>query len=70
MATTPTPVTTPAATTATVSPKMKAIGQYVQLAGIGAFIAGAILSVHHYAIGLCIISGAAAFYIGKKIRGA
>jgi len=53
-----------------VTPQMQAIGQYVQLAGIGAFVTGAILSVHHYAIGLCIIAGAAAFYVGKKIRGA
>ena len=56
--------------TTPVTPQMQAIGQYVQLAGIGAFLAGAILSVHHYAIGLCIIAGAAAFYIGKKMRGA
>ena len=46
----------------------QSIGQYVQLGGIGAFVAGAILSVHHYAIGVCFIAGAAAFYIGKKIR--
>ncbi len=49
---------------------MQAIGEYVQFAGVGSFIAGAVLSVHHYAIGLCIICGAAAFYIRKKIRGA
>jgi hypothetical protein len=42
----------------------------VQLAGIGAFIAGAILSMHHYAIGVCFIAGAAAFYIGKKMSAA
>jgi hypothetical protein len=52
-----------------VTPQMQAIGQYVQLAGIGSFIVGAILSVHHYAIGLCIIAGAAAFYVGKKMQG-
>jgi hypothetical protein len=52
--------------TSTVSPKN--IGQYVQLAGIGAFVAGAILSVHHYAIGACIIAGAAAYYIGSKLK--
>lgn len=67
MATTPTTPTTPA-TPAT--PQMQSLGEYVQLAGVGALIAGAILSVHHYAIGLCIIAGAAAFYIGKKMRGA
>ena len=49
---------------------MQTIGQYVELAGIGSLIVGAILSVHHYAIGLCIIAGGAAFYVGKKMRGA
>ena len=52
------------------TPQMQSLGQYVQLAGIGAFIAGAILSLHHYAIGVCFIAGAAAFYIGKKMRAA
>ena len=60
MATT-TPTTT-ATSTAT-------IGQYVQLAGAGAFIVGAVLSLHHYAIGICFIAGAAAFFAGKKLRG-
>jgi hypothetical protein len=44
------------------------IGQYVQLAGAAAFIAGAVLSLHHYAIGICFIAGAAAFYAGKKLK--
>jgi hypothetical protein len=44
------------------------IGQYVQLAGAGVFIAGAVLSLHHYAIGICFIAGAAAFYAGKKLK--
>jgi hypothetical protein len=44
------------------------IGQYVQLAGAGAFIAGAVLSLHHYAIGICFVAGAAAFYAGKKLK--
>ncbi len=46
------------------------IGQYVQLAGIGAFVAGAVLSVHHYAIGAFFIAGAAAYYIGTKLKAA
>ena len=49
---------------------MQKIGLYVELAGAGAFVAGAILSVHHYAIGVCFIAGAAAFFVGKKMRGA
>ena len=44
------------------------IGKYVQLAGAGAFLAGAVLSLHHYAIGVCFIAGAAAFYAGKKMK--
>jgi hypothetical protein len=44
------------------------IGSYVQLAGAGAFIVGAVLSLHHYAIGICFIAGAAAFYAGKKLK--
>jgi hypothetical protein len=49
---------------------MRSVGQYVQLAGAGAFLLGAILSLHHYAIGICFLAGAAAFYLGKKMRAA
>jgi hypothetical protein len=44
------------------------IGYLVQLGGIGAFAVGAILSVHHMVIGATFIGGAAAFYVGQKIR--
>ncbi len=46
------------------------VGQYVQLAGAGAFVTGVILSVHHYAIGICFVAGAAAIYIGTKLKAA
>jgi len=46
----------------------KSIGLYVQIAGAGAFIAGFALSLQHYAIGICFIGGAAAFFVGKKLR--
>jgi len=46
------------------------IGQWIQLGGAGAFVTGLILSAHHYAIGVCFVAGAAAFYIGKKLRAA
>jgi hypothetical protein len=49
---------------------LQSIGLYVQIAGAGAFIAGVVLSLHHYGIGICFIAGAAAFFIGKKLRGA
>jgi hypothetical protein len=44
------------------------IGQIVELAGVAAFAAGIILSVHHYAIGACFVAGAAAYEVGKKLR--
>jgi hypothetical protein len=53
---------------ATSTSSWHSIGVYVQLAGAGAFIAGAVLSLHHYAIGVCFIAGAAAFYAGKKLK--
>jgi hypothetical protein len=44
------------------------IGYFVQLGGIAAFALGAILSMHHIAIGAFFLGGAAAFYIGEKLR--
>jgi hypothetical protein len=44
------------------------IGQYLQLAGIGVFLAGGVLSLHHSAIAVCFIAGAAAFFLGKKLK--
>lgn len=52
-----------------VSAQMQKIGQITELTGVGAFVAGVILSVHHYAIGALFVGGAAAFFVGKKIRG-
>lgn len=46
----------------------KTIGYIVQLCGIGAVLVGAVLSVHHAAIAASIGGGAAAFYVGEKIR--
>ena len=48
----------------------KKIGHYVQLGGIAAFTLGAILSLHHVAIGTAFIGGAVAFYVGQKIQAA
>jgi hypothetical protein len=44
------------------------IGYVVQLSGIGALVLGAVSSVHHVAIAAAFLGGAAAFYIGEKIR--
>ena len=50
------------------SANKKTIGYLVQLGGIGAFAVGTVFSVHHLAIGTAFIGGAAAFYVGQKIR--
>jgi hypothetical protein len=44
------------------------IGQWLQFAGAGAFAVGALLSLHHTAIVICFAGGAAAFYLGRKLR--
>jgi len=44
------------------------IGYFVQLGGLASFALGAILSMHHIAIGASFLGGAAAFYVGEKIR--
>ena len=44
------------------------LGYAVQLGGAGAVIVGAVLSFHHAAIAASLLGGAAALYIGKKIR--
>jgi hypothetical protein len=44
------------------------IGYAVQLGGFGAFVVGAVLSAHHVAIAAAFLGGAAAFYVGEKIR--
>jgi hypothetical protein len=55
--------TTPATT------ELSKIGEIVEIAGFAAFIAGGVLSIHHYAIAACLVGGAAAVYIGRKLRG-
>ena len=60
-------MTTPAATPS--SPISRTtLGYIVQLAGIAAFTVGAVFSLHHVPIGASFLGGAAAFYVGKKIR--
>jgi hypothetical protein len=46
----------------------KTLGYAVQLGGAGGLVVGAVLGVHHVAIAAAILGGAAALYIGKKIR--
>ena len=54
-------------TVAATPSKLQKIGQIVELCGGGAFLAGGVLSVHHYAIGACFVAGAAAFFVGRKL---
>jgi len=44
------------------------LGTIIEIAGAAAFLIGAVLSIHHYAIALLTIGGAAAFFAGRKIR--
>jgi len=46
------------------------IGQILQLAGAGGVIVALILSLHHWPIAVAGVLGGAAFYAGKKLRGA
>jgi hypothetical protein len=66
VSTSPTP--TPATTTTTTT-QLQKIGQIIELAGVGAFAGGIILSAHHYAIGALCVGGALAYLVGRKLRG-
>ncbi len=44
------------------------VGYVVQASGLGAILVGVVLSVHHVAIALAFVGGAAAFFVGEKIR--
>jgi hypothetical protein len=44
------------------------MGYIVQLGGAGAVVIGAVLSVHHALIAATLLGGAAALYVGEKIR--
>ncbi len=51
------------------NPKVIFVGEVAQIAGVGAFVAGLVLSLHHWPAALALISGVTAFYAGKKLRG-
>ncbi len=44
------------------------IGYLVQLGGVASFAIGAVLSFHHAAIAASFVGGAAAYFVGQKIR--
>jgi hypothetical protein len=62
-------MTTSPATPAAASPELSKIGLIVEISGAAAFLGGAVLSIHHYAIAALTIGGAVAFFVGKKLRG-
>jgi hypothetical protein len=52
------------------NPKMVFAGEVAQIAGVGAVILGVVLSLRHWVAAAALLAGVAAFYIGKKLRGA
>lgn len=52
------------------SAKRQSIGQIVQLAGAVSLAAAAAMSLHHMAIAVTLIGGAAAYLAGRKLRSA
>jgi hypothetical protein len=45
------------------------VGMIVEIAGVAAVVGGVVLSLHHWPAAAALIGGAAAFLIGKKLRG-
>ena len=51
------------------SEKVVFIGEVTQIAGVGAFVAGVILSLHHWPAAVALVAGLSAYFVGKKLRG-
>jgi len=52
------------------SAKVVFAGEVAQIAGVGAVVLGVVLSMHHWPAAAALIGGIAAFFVGKKLRGA
>ncbi|HUL33782.1 MAG TPA: hypothetical protein VL128_07860 [Candidatus Eisenbacteria bacterium] len=63
-------MTTTSTTTTTPSAKLVFIGEVTQLAGVAAVVGGVVLSLKHWPAAVALLGGLAAFYVGKKLRGA
>lgn len=50
--------------------KVMFIGEVTQIAGVAAVVLGVVLSLHHWGAAAALIGGIAAFFVGKKLRGA
>lgn len=52
------------------SPKVVFAGEVAQIAGVGSVVLGVVLSLHHWGAAAALIGGMAAYFVGKKLRGA
>jgi hypothetical protein len=52
------------------SAKIAFIGEVAQIGGVGAVVLGVVLSLRHWGEALALVGGIAAYFVGKKLRGA
>jgi hypothetical protein len=52
------------------SAKIVFIGEVTQVAGVASVAAGVVLSLKHWPAAMALIGGLAAYFVGKKLRGA
>jgi hypothetical protein len=50
------------------NPKLVFAGEVAQITGVISVVAGVVLSLHHWPVAAALIGGAAAFFVGKKLR--
>ena len=50
--------------------KLILIGEVTQISGVASVIAGLVLSLHHWPAAVALVGGGAAYFVGKKLRGA
>lgn len=44
------------------------IGMILEVAGVGSFVGGLILSLHHWPAAVALIGGGAVYLVGQKFR--
>ncbi len=49
-------------------PNKQTLSQWLRLGGFISFAAGVVLSLHHWPVAAALLGGAAAFYLGTKLR--
>jgi len=50
------------------NPKLVFAGEMAQIGGVISAVAGVVLGFHHWAAAAALIGGAAACFVGKKLR--